>query len=126
VTLVQEATGLDDFAQALAALEAVVGGIVRRLPPDEASDFMAQLPSELRERLLALPPGPDRGLTLETIAVEIAKRLDVDVAVASTLAHRVGTALRYLVSPGELAHVKAQLPEALRPLLNDEILHRTP
>jgi uncharacterized protein (DUF2267 family) len=42
------------------ALEIVLEAVVRRLMPEEADHFIAQLPS-----LRALRPGPDRAVTLD-------------------------------------------------------------
>jgi len=110
----------------MTALEVVAGGIVRRLTPAEANDFIAQLPSELHHTLLELPAGPDRGLTLETIQAELARRLDVDAESAPELVRGVGVALRRLVSEGEIGDVLSQLPLELRQLLPDDVAHRTP
>jgi uncharacterized protein (DUF2267 family) len=125
--IVQDLTGLEDAAQALTALEVVVGGLAARLVPGEARDLLAQLPSELRERVLEqLPSGPDKGLTRQTIEAELVRRLQIDEARASQLAVDVGLAVEQLVSPGEIRHVRSQLPEELRALLPDEVAHLTP
>ena len=123
---VKDTTGLDDIVQAMTALEVVAGGIVRRLTAAEANDFIAQLPSELHDTLLDLPAGPDRGLTLETIHAELARRLDVEVERAPELARGVGIAIRHLVSEGEIDDVLSQLPPELRQILPDEVAHPTP
>lgn len=119
-------TGLDDFSSALAALEVVAGGIVRRLTPAEAADFIAQLPSELHESLLDLPAGPDPSLTLDTVVAELAARLQIEIERAPEIARGVGIAIRHLISPGEIADVLSQLPRELRQLLPDEVAHATP
>jgi len=128
VNLIRDATGLEEFEQALVALEVVVRGIVKRLPLREASALLAQLPSELRERLLQMPtgPGPDRGLTRDAIDLELARRLDIEIPNASAVVDDVGRALRYLVGDAELAQVRELLPSELRSLVHDEIVHRVP
>jgi uncharacterized protein (DUF2267 family) len=118
-SIVCETTGLDDHVMALAALETVAGGLVRRVTAAEASDFIAQLPSELHDSLLDLPAGPDENVTTEAIHVELAKRLDLEMAEAATLARGVGEALRRLVSAGELEDMLSQLPSDMRALLED-------
>src|SRR5690606_9657731 len=60
---VRQDAGLDDTEQARAALDIVLAGLVQRLTPNEASDFISQLPSRLQPQLRTLPPGPDRRVT---------------------------------------------------------------
>ena len=125
--LVADAAGLDDFDSAMAALEIVCSGIVRRIEPSEARDFIAQLPSELRAYLATeAESGPERSLTRETIEIEIARHFDIEIDEASVLVKHVGIALEHLVSQGEIAHVRSQLPEDLRSIFSGEVLHRTP
>jgi uncharacterized protein (DUF2267 family) len=119
-------TGLDDLESALTALEVVAGGIVRRLTAGEANDFISQLPSELHERLLDLPAGPDTNVTLETIVAELAARLSVGVGRAAKLVRDVGIAIRNLVSRGEIEQVLAQLPREMHAILPDVVAHQTP
>jgi CBS domain-containing protein/uncharacterized protein (DUF2267 family) len=123
---VQDATGLDDTESAMTALEVVVEGLVRRLTPSEAHDLLAQLPMELNKRLYGVPSGPDRSLTRETIEEDLVRRLDIAADQAHELLDGVGTALEDMVSAGEIAHVRAQLPADLRSIFRGEILHRTP
>jgi CBS domain-containing protein/uncharacterized protein (DUF2267 family) len=115
---IQEMVGLDSREQALTAFEVVAGGLVRRLTPEEARDFTAQLPSRIRERLLALPPGPDREVTRATMVADMARRLDLDDAVAATIVHRIGGALWSGVSEGELKDLRSQLPDELKEMLD--------
>jgi uncharacterized protein (DUF2267 family) len=124
--VVREMTGLDDVTTALAALEIVAGGIVRRIMPREAYDFIAQLPSELHEALLDLPAGPDVNVTLQTIGAELTAGLSLDPDRAGALMRDVGMAIRNLVSRGEIEDVIAQLPAEMRVLLPDVVVHRTP
>jgi CBS domain-containing protein/uncharacterized protein (DUF2267 family) len=116
VQIVQEETGLMGFDRAVTALLVVVSGIVRRITPPEAGDFLSQLPAGLRERVLAsvAAAGPDREVTRESIDVEMQQRLGVDRNEASELVWRVGAALARLVSPGEIHDVSGQLPEKMR------------
>lgn len=123
---VQDNTGLEDVSTAMAALEVVASGIVRRLTAEEARDFIAQLPSELHEALLELPAGPDPNLTLGTIHAELVVRLPIEIERAPEIARGVGIAIRHLISPGEIADVLSQLPRELRRLLPDEVAHATP
>jgi CBS domain-containing protein/uncharacterized protein (DUF2267 family) len=115
--LVQATTHLETTEQAMLALDVVVSGLVRRVTPGEAKDMLAQLPSELRERWLNLPAGPDRDVTRESMVRELAERLDIHARAADDLARAVGLALSALISEGELDDLRHQLPKAMRELL---------
>lgn len=114
--LVQMTTHLETREQAMVALDVVASALVRRVTPSEASDMLAQLPSELRERWLDLPAGPDRDVTRQSIVKELAQRLDVHSDAADEIAQSVGLALSALISEGELDDLRRQLPRGLREL----------
>lgn len=122
--IIEEETGLEGFDRALTALQVVVAGLVRRITPPEAGDFLGQLPATVRERVLAsgIHSGPDRGVTRESIDAEMQDQLGLDRAEASDLVNRIGAALSRLVSPGEIEHVRGQLPEAMRSILDGPLL----
>jgi CBS domain-containing protein/uncharacterized protein (DUF2267 family) len=111
---VQIAAGLGSVAEAETALEVVLGSIVRRLTPDEARDFIAQLPSLLQHPLLGLPPGPDKLITLDTIESQLAQRLDIDPERASGLLTAIGSTIAQVVSPGQIENMQSQLPRPMR------------
>ncbi|MEO8180231.1 MAG: DUF2267 domain-containing protein, partial [Deltaproteobacteria bacterium] len=114
--LVQMTTHLETKEQARVALDVVASALVRRVTPSEAKDMLAQLPSELRERWLDLPTGPDRAVTRQSIVKELAQRLDVHSDAADEIAQSVGLALSALISEGELDDLRRQLPKGLREL----------
>jgi len=103
-----------DADQAETAVRVVLASVVRRLTADEARHFVAQLPSLLQPELRALPPGPDKGVTRETIEADLAQQLDVDPAHAARLLDAVGTTVAQTVSPGQMDDVRRQLPQGLR------------
>ncbi|MGH9461915.1 MAG: CBS domain-containing protein [Vicinamibacteria bacterium] len=105
---------LDSAEEAEIALEVVLESIVRRLTPDEADDLIAQLPSLLQPTLHALPPGPDKLVTRETIEGELVRRLDVEPSRAAQLLAAVGATVARSVSAGQVKNVQGQLPAALR------------
>lgn len=105
---------LDDAERARAAFEVVASGIVRRLTPEEARDFVAQLPSSIRDKLLELPPGPDPEVTRESMQADMAQRLDLDPEHAMTLVRKVASCLSDFVSAGEIEHVVSQLPREMK------------
>lgn len=114
--LVQATTRLETTEQAMLALDVVVSALVRRVTPGEAKDMLAQLPSELKERWLDLPAGPDRDITRQTIIKELAERLDIHSRAADEIAQSIGLALSALISEGELDDLRHQLPKGMREL----------
>lgn len=111
---VRASAELDTADKAEAALEVVLESLVRRLTPDEADDLIAQLPSLLQPTLEALPPGPDKSITRDTIERELARRLDVEPERAEQLLGAVGATVAQSVSTGQMEDVRSQLPQELR------------
>ncbi len=111
IAQIRHDAGLDTAEQARTALDIVLAGLVRRLTPDEASDFISQLPSLLQPQLRALPPGPDRGITRDTIEAELSAGLEVEAKRAGQLLVAIVRAVARTVSPGEMEHVRKQLPK---------------
>jgi uncharacterized protein (DUF2267 family) len=110
---------LETSEEAETALETVLGSLVRRLMPDEAKDLIAQLPSLLQPVLRAQPPGPDKGITRQTIEAELGELLDVEPPRAAHLLDVVVGAVAQFVSPGQMRDVRDQLPEELRTAFSD-------
>lgn len=119
LNLIKEDTGLDDIDQARTAVDVVVGSLVKRLTAGEAKDFISQLPSLLQPQLRALPPGPDRSVTRESIEAELVARLNADRVGATLLLAAVATTVLDAISPGEAEQVRSQLPAELRELLTE-------
>lgn len=111
---VRAEAGLKDVDQAETAVRVVLASVVRRLTANEARHLVAQLPSLLQPELRALPPGPDKGITRDTIEADLARQLDVDPAGAAKLLAAVGATVAQAVSPGQMNDVRGQLPEGLR------------
>jgi CBS domain-containing protein/uncharacterized protein (DUF2267 family) len=114
--LVQGMTGLTSRDDAEAAVEIVLGGVVRRITYQEAAHLIAQLPTKLQDRLLDLPKGPDRSVDLETIERLLEVRLSLGAVDAARVARATGLAVAQLVSTGELDDVRAELPPDMRQL----------
>jgi uncharacterized protein (DUF2267 family) len=114
---VQADARLEDTEQARAALDVVVASLVQRLTPGEAKDFISQLPSLLKPHLQALPPGPDRSVTQDSIEAELVARLGTDRAGATPLLVAVATTILDSISPGQAEDVRGQLPGELQALL---------
>ena len=108
---------VDDRTTALEAFYVVASGIVRRLTPAEAHDFISQLPALVRERLYELPPGPDRRVTLMSVDEDMAATLRMAPERAAALVDKVAAALPLFVSEGELEDVRSHLPWRMRKLI---------
>lgn len=111
-----ELVGIDDHRAAVQLFETVAAHIVRRITPAEAKDFLAQLPFDIRERLLDVRAGPDRDVTREQIEDAVAWRLGVDHDQARDLVAKVAMAFDAFVSPGEMDEVRSMLPRDLQDL----------
>ena len=66
----------------------------------------------------ALPPGPDKLITRQTIETELGERLDVESPRAAHLLDVVVGTIAQIVSPGQMQDVRDQLPEGLRSVLS--------
>ncbi|MCC7325972.1 MAG: CBS domain-containing protein [Burkholderiales bacterium] len=112
-------TALERGGEAETALEIVLEALVRRLIPDEADHLIAQLPSLLQPSLYALPPGPDKLITRETIEQELVRHLGVEPSRASKLLVAIGSTIAQSISAGQMKDVQGQLPEGLREVFSD-------
>jgi uncharacterized protein (DUF2267 family) len=116
---VQSAAALDTAEDAETALEVVLGSLLRRLTSGEAKDLIAQLPSLMQPALYALPPGPDKGITRQSIEADLVQRLNVDSTRATRLLTAVGATVAQSVSPGQVKDIQSQLPAELREFFAD-------
>lgn len=115
---VQELTGLASAKDALTAFDVVASALAARLQPAEARDFAAQLPSSIREGLLAQAPGPDKSVSRQSMQREMADRLGLNARRADELVTRLCEHMDALVSKGELEDVIGQLPRDLKLLFH--------
>jgi uncharacterized protein (DUF2267 family) len=111
-----KALGISDQERALTAFEVVVSGLLRRITPDEACNFTAQLPRSIQDRLLELPEGPDLSVTSETIVAELREKLQLYDYLATRLARTVAASLADFVSAPEVAALVDQLPAEMKRL----------
>lgn len=96
------------------AVEIVLGSIVKRLPPNAAKNFIAQLPSLLQQTLRALPPGPDKSITRQTMEAELSERLGSDKMHTWQIGTAVGDIVAETISCGQIEDLHSQLPDGLR------------
>jgi len=109
-------TGLDDRRKAEQALEIVLGAVCRRLTPDEARHFMAQMPSMLQAMLSGCLDGPDKRISIHSIEVELARELGLSGARASEVLYGLCEAVSDAVSAGAVEAVRSQLPAEMKDL----------
>jgi len=93
----------------------ILGSLVMRVSVTSGAHFIAQLPEVIREQLLNLPPGPDKYISSRTIIEELVSRFHLTESYARTVLNRLISALSTWVSPGQLEHFQAQLPEDFLP-----------
>lgn len=112
---VQVRAGFENTKQAEAALRVVLSALVRRLSPQEAKHFIAQLPSLLQPPLRRLAVGKvERDVTRPAIEGDLSRMLRIDAAQASKTLLAVGSVIAENVSEGEMEDVRGQLPQELR------------
>ena len=113
---VERHTGLDSRNRAERALAVVLAGICRRLTPQEARHFIAQLPSMLHAELDAQMTGPDKSVTTESIERQLKLELGLAPDAAADVLYSVCEAVADSVSEGEIEAVRDQLPSAMNEL----------
>lgn len=116
--------GLDSVEQAETACLAVLSPLLRRLTPEEAMDLIAQLPLKIAEELRDLPPGPDKGITLDTITAALVSELGVNQSRAEEIVGALARTLDENVSAGQMDDVRNQLPKELRNAFTPAIAQR--
>jgi CBS domain-containing protein/uncharacterized protein (DUF2267 family) len=121
-----ELTGLSFAEQAESALEVVLSGLVRRVTPEEAGDFLSQLPSRVRQYALTLPSGPDPSVTRASIEHELDLYLGVGPDRAAEILEGTGQALEQSISAGEIEDLRSQLPSDLKQLFSAPPAFTTP
>ena len=113
---VERRTSLGGRARAERALGLVLRLLCRRLRPDDARRLLAQLPSQVRAELEGGLVGPDKDVTLETMASELRRELDLGAGEAEEALDGVCDAIADGVSAGEIEAVRGHLPAAMKEL----------
>jgi CBS domain-containing protein/uncharacterized protein (DUF2267 family) len=115
IQAVAEAAGLDrDRAERALLLAACM--LCRRLTPNEALHLIAQLPSMLQPQMEGCLDGPDRSVTMQAMTDELARSLGLAPEGAGRALRAVFKVLSASVSSGQIAEVRGQLPEEMKPL----------
>lgn len=113
--IAERADGLD-LARCERALLLSLCMLCRRLTSGEAEHLIAQLPSKLWAELDQCTDGPDRTVTREAIRAEMARALGIEAGRAGSVMAAVFDAVAEVVTPGQMAEVRGQLPDDLKPL----------
>lgn len=117
---VQHRAQLPSPGHALSATRATLVTLGERLAGGEPWDLAAQLPREIAHFVTAgdaASTGRGERFDLDEFVNRVARREGVDAPKAAGHAQAVLSVLESAVSPGEIAQVRAQLPEDIRRLL---------
>ncbi len=95
----------------------VFGEVVQRLPLDGAVKFVAQLPCILKEELLSLPAGPNRGITATVLLKNLMSKTALHEDEIRKVIPDIWIALGDLTSRAEIEGTLAQLPRDVVELL---------
>lgn len=90
--------------------------LVRRVVPGAGANFIAQLPSQLHDELLAQPAGPDVGINLALIERAIRRSMKLSDGQVVPAVEALAEAVTLFVTPGETRSLISQLPRGLRAL----------
>lgn len=108
VKKVQLESGFSD-QESQSALEQMVASLARRLTFGERKDFASQLPPELQDIAFTAIPLTDRS---QGILEEFMESQRVDEARAKKQIFSAWRVLKDAISRGEIADIRAQLPNA--------------
>lgn len=120
---IQHAARLGSEGETLRAIEATLATLAQRIAGDEADHLAAQLPAGLAPYVTA-NRGRDR--TADSFGIDefykrVSRREGVDLPDATHHAKVVMTVLREAVTPGQMDHVMANLPDEYDDLFETEI-----
>ena len=87
--------------------------LAMRLSFTGAAHLAAQLPKSIQEDILVQPVGPDRSITADLIRKELLTRFHLKIKDEHKLLRQFFCGLESVLEPGEVKHLKAQLPEDL-------------
>jgi CBS domain-containing protein/uncharacterized protein (DUF2267 family) len=113
---IHERTGLAGIERCELALGIVAESICRRVTPDEAKRFIAQLPSVLSQELAKHLDGPHRFIGRDSIETELAGALSMRRARAALVLADIAAVLTEAISDGQAHSLRSQLPRDLEEL----------
>ena len=109
VKVVQVHSGFSDNESA-DALEMMVESLAVHLTDDERKDFAHQLPEHLQD--IALSVMPTEETANQDIVEQFMEMEDIEEPRAKKQIHAAWEALKEALSPGQINHILAQLPNA--------------
>lgn len=112
---VQMYSGFSD-SESQEALGCTVESLAAMLTEDERKDFASQLPQELKEVAILAEPIEDK--SQKDILRQVVERQGIDESRAKKQLMASWRALKDTISGGELAQIKAQLPNASAAMLH--------
>ncbi|MFO7898726.1 MAG: DUF2267 domain-containing protein [Planctomycetota bacterium] len=113
---VQDRAHLSSTGEALKAARATLGTLGERLAGGEAADLAAQLPDEVGRFLESGGKDERTSFDLGQFFARVARREGCDESDAAHHARAVMSVVRDAVTPGEIADLRAQLPDEYAPL----------
>jgi uncharacterized protein (DUF2267 family) len=116
ITTIQQRAGIS-WEKAEHAARATLRTLAERISAGEARDLAADLPTPLREWLLAAGQGDAERFGLNEFVRRVAEREQVDTETAERHARAVLVALGRLVRGDEIADLVAELPNEYAPLI---------
>lgn len=108
VKKVQDYSGFSD-KESEDALQLVTETLATRLTEGERKDFASQLPEELKEMTLSIE-GQQEKLSKDEFYKEIEETQGIDEGHAKKQIMAVWQALKDALTPGQIDHIKTQLP----------------
>lgn len=112
---VQHYSGFSD-KESKEALDCTVEAVAAMLTDDERKDFASELPVELQNLALSVEPIEDK--SQKDLLYQVSERQHIDENRAKKQLLSAWQALKDAISPGELADIKAQLPNRSAALLH--------
>lgn len=108
VKKVQSYSGFSD-KESEDALQLVTETLAVRLTEGERKDFASQLPEELKDMAMSIEGDPDK-LSKDEFYKEIEETQGIDHGHAKKQIMAVWQALKDALTPGQIKHIKTQLP----------------
>ena len=112
---VQHRARLPSSAEAVKAIRSTLETLGQRLSGGEVKDLASQLPEEIA-RFLPHEDSPAEPLSLNQFLVRVSDAEGVDLPASVHHTRAVISVLQDAVSPGEMEHIKDQLPEDWSPI----------
>lgn len=107
---VQQYSGFSD-GESKDALQMMVESLSVHLTEGERQDFASQLPSELQD--IALSVSATEENSRQDIVEQFMEEEGIDEGRAKKQIHAAWQALKEAISPGEINHIRAQLPNSM-------------